>query len=119
MKSHPGVDGMVLLGTTLAGPMLSMIDDRGYGGKIKIGTFDLSPEVLDGLTQGKVLFGIEIPRGVERAVRRGDHPSLLVAADATDPIAASSALSSLSVVVRSHGPSGKSLSTVRRHSLRF
>ncbi|WP_413991454.1 sugar ABC transporter substrate-binding protein [Labrys okinawensis] len=59
MKSHPGVDGMVLLGTTLAGPMLSMIDDRGYGGKIKIGTFDLSPEVLDGLTQGKVLFGID------------------------------------------------------------
>ena len=44
------------------------------------------------LKSGKVLFGVEIPRGFERAVRRGDHPSLLVAADATDPIAASSAL---------------------------
>jgi ABC-2 type transport system permease protein len=52
------------------------------------------------LKSGKVLFGVEIPRGFERAVRRGDHPSLLVAADATDPIAASSALSSLSVVVQ-------------------
>jgi len=52
------------------------------------------------LLSGQVLFGVEIPRGFERAVRRGDHPALLVAADATDPIAASSALSSLSVVVQ-------------------
>jgi ABC-2 type transport system permease protein len=53
------------------------------------------------LLSGKVLFGVEIPRGFERAVRRGDRPALLVAADATDPIAASSALSSLSTVVQS------------------
>src|ERR1017187_1347401 len=52
------------------------------------------------LQSGKVLFGVEIPRGFERAVRRGDHPALLVAADATDPVAAGSALSSLSVVVQ-------------------
>src|SRR5581483_4077046 len=44
--------------------------------------------------------GVEIPRGFERAVRRGDHPALLVAADATDPVAASAALGSLSVVVQ-------------------
>src|SRR5229473_6258572 len=42
------------------------------------------------LLSGKVLFGVEIPRGFERAVRRGDHPALLVAADATDPVAAGS-----------------------------
>src|SRR5580704_13327795 len=52
------------------------------------------------LKSGKVLFGVEIPRGFERAVRRGDHPALLVAADATDPVAASAALGSLSVVVQ-------------------
>jgi ABC-2 type transport system permease protein len=52
------------------------------------------------LQSGKVLFGVEIPRGFERAVRRGDHPALLVAADATDPVAAGSALSALSVVVQ-------------------
>src|SRR5436309_14388176 len=57
-------------------------------------------EFDDLLQSGKVLFGVEIPRGFERAVRRGDHPALLVAADATDPIAASSALGSLSVVVQ-------------------
>jgi ABC-2 type transport system permease protein len=52
------------------------------------------------LLSGKVLFGVEIPRGFERAVRRGDHPALLVAADATDPVAAGSALGTLGVVVQ-------------------
>src|ERR1700722_2326739 len=52
------------------------------------------------LLSGKVLFGVEIPRGFERAVRRGDRPALLVAADATDPVAASSALSALGVVTQ-------------------
>jgi ABC-2 type transport system permease protein len=47
------------------------------------------------LLSGKVLFGVEIPRGFERAVRRGDRPALLVAADATDPVAAGSALGAL------------------------
>ena len=52
------------------------------------------------LLSGKVLFGVEIPRGFERAVRRGDHPALLIAADATDPVAAGSAMSALSVIVQ-------------------
>ncbi|MDE5440786.1 ABC transporter permease [Bradyrhizobium sp. CSA207] len=52
------------------------------------------------LKSGKVLFGVEIPRGFERAVRRGDKPALLVAADATDPVAASSALGSLGMIVQ-------------------
>jgi ABC-2 type transport system permease protein len=52
------------------------------------------------LKSGKVLFGVEIPRGFERAVRRGDRPALLVAADATDPIAASAALGSLGMIVQ-------------------
>src|SRR5664279_3093958 len=52
------------------------------------------------LASGKVLFGVEIPRGFERAVRRGDRPALLVAADATDPVAAGSALSALGTIVQ-------------------
>src|SRR5438270_9676530 len=52
------------------------------------------------LLSGKVLFGVEIPRGFERAVRRGEHPALLVAADATDPVAAGTALGALGVVVQ-------------------
>jgi ABC-2 type transport system permease protein len=57
-------------------------------------------EFDDLLLSGKVLFGVEIPRGFERAVRRGEHPALLVAADATDPVAAGSALSALGVVAQ-------------------
>jgi ABC-2 type transport system permease protein len=51
------------------------------------------------LASGKVLFGVEIPAGFERALRRGDRPALLVAADATDPVAAGSALGSLGQLV--------------------
>src|SRR6478672_7599506 len=57
-------------------------------------------EFDDLLQSGKVLFGVEIPRGFERAVRRGDRPALLVAADATDPTAAGSALGALGVLVQ-------------------
>jgi ABC-2 type transport system permease protein len=53
------------------------------------------------LASGKVLFAVEIPAGFERSLRRGDKPALLVAADATDPVAAGSALGSLSQVVLS------------------
>src|SRR5712691_8510608 len=52
------------------------------------------------LQSGKVLFGVEIPRGFERAVRRGDRPALLVAADATDPVAAGSAMAALGTLVQ-------------------
>lgn len=53
------------------------------------------------LKSGRVLFVVEIPEGFERAVRRGETPALLVAADATDPVAASSALGALSGIVTS------------------
>jgi ABC-2 type transport system permease protein len=52
------------------------------------------------LASGQVLFGIEIPAGFERAVRRGDRPALLIAADATDPVAAGSALGALGQIVQ-------------------
>src|SRR6185312_3054886 len=47
------------------------------------------------LQSGEVLFAVEVPRGFERALRRGDKPALLVAADATDPVATSTALGAL------------------------
>jgi ABC-2 type transport system permease protein len=53
------------------------------------------------LASGTVLFGVEVPAGFERALRRGDRPALLVAADATDPVAAGSAVAALSGVVAS------------------
>ena len=53
------------------------------------------------LAAGEVLFAIEIPRGFERALRRGDRPAILVAADATDPVASGSALGALNQTIQS------------------
>jgi ABC-2 type transport system permease protein len=75
------------------------------------------------LASGAVLFAIEIPAGFERALRRGDMPAMLVAADATDPVAAGSALGALGQVVQTalrneHGlpQAGSPLFEVRVHS---
>ena len=51
------------------------------------------------MRSGDVLFGVEIPAGFERGVRRGDRPALLVAADASDPVAAGTALGALEGIV--------------------
>lgn len=52
------------------------------------------------LASGKVLFGVEIPANFERSLRRGERPSMLVIADATDPVASGSALGALNRVVQ-------------------
>jgi ABC-2 type transport system permease protein len=52
------------------------------------------------LQSGQVLFGIEIPVNFERDLRRGDRPALLVAADATDPVASGSALGALNQLIQ-------------------
>ena len=51
------------------------------------------------LKSGQVLFGVEIPTNFERDLRRGDRPALLVAADATDPVASGSALGALNQLI--------------------
>lgn len=52
------------------------------------------------LASGEALFGLEIPAGFERALRRGQRPALLIAADATDPVGAASALGALNELVQ-------------------
>ena len=75
------------------------------------------------LASGEVLFAVEIPRGFERAVRRGDRPALLIAADATDPVATSGAIGALSNLVqtalrndRAIPVSGPAPFEIRQHS---
>jgi ABC-2 type transport system permease protein len=53
------------------------------------------------LAAGQVLFAVEIPRDFERLLRRGDRPAILVAADATDPVASGAALGALGGLVQS------------------
>jgi ABC-2 type transport system permease protein len=78
--------------------ILAAISNTSY---FKVTRVARSEAELDYLIRsGDVLFGVEIPAGFERAVRRGDRPALLVVADASDPIAAGTALGSLEGVVR-------------------
>jgi ABC-2 type transport system permease protein len=51
------------------------------------------------LVQGKVQFVINIPQHFSRDLLRGDRPSLLIEADATDPAATTGALGSLATVM--------------------
>jgi len=53
------------------------------------------------LARGKVLFVLNIPAGFTRSVLRGERPSLLVEADATDPTATGMALASVGQIPRS------------------
>jgi ABC-2 type transport system permease protein len=67
--------------------------------------FDFKKEMRDPaemdrmIRSGEQQFAIEIPASFERDVRRGDRPSILVIADATDPVATGSAISSLEGIV--------------------
>ncbi len=78
--------------------ILAAIERTGY---FKITHRLTSTEEFDRvLASGRVLFAIEIPAGFERALRRGEKPALLVAADATDPVASGTALGALNRVAQ-------------------
>jgi ABC-2 type transport system permease protein len=52
-------------------------------------------EAEHGLADGSLLFVIDIPPNFERSVDRGDQPTILLDADATDPTAVGNALAAL------------------------
>ncbi|MEM9952607.1 MAG: sugar ABC transporter substrate-binding protein [Chloroflexota bacterium] len=53
------LDGIFTLGPTAAAPALQVLRDEGLAGVIQMGTFDLSPEVLEAIDAGDVLFAID------------------------------------------------------------
>ncbi len=65
------------------------------------------------LAQGRVQFVLNVPVNFSRRLLRGERPSLLVEADATDPSATGSALAALPVLVQS--VSGKDLTGPLAH----
>ncbi|KWF11644.1 ABC transporter permease [Burkholderia cenocepacia] len=54
----------------------------------------------DALARGDVLFVLNVPADFSRRLLRGERPSLLVEADATDPVATASALGALTGLVQ-------------------
>lgn len=59
LTSNPDIDGIMALGPTGAAPALMAIQDAGVTDSVKLATFDLSPEVLQGIQDGTVLFAID------------------------------------------------------------
>ncbi|RME86060.1 MAG: sugar ABC transporter substrate-binding protein, partial [Caldilineae bacterium] len=59
LTADPDVDGILTLGPTGATPALKGLREEGLLGKIKLATFDLSPEVLEAVRDGDMLFAID------------------------------------------------------------
>jgi ABC-2 type transport system permease protein len=58
-------------------------------------------EAEDMISRGEVAFVVTVPSDFGRRIERGDHASVLIEADATDPSVASGAISTLSTVANS------------------
>lgn len=58
-------------------------------------------EAQHALAKGKVYFVVSVPSDFSRRLLRGNHPAILVEADATDPTATSGALGALQGIVQS------------------
>jgi simple sugar transport system substrate-binding protein len=59
LSTNPDVDGILTLGPTGAAPALEALRGTDQLGKIQLATFDLSPEVLDAIVSGDILFAID------------------------------------------------------------
>lgn len=59
LQADPEINGMLALGPTGAAPAMAALESLGQTGTIKLATFDLSPEVLQAIVDGDVLFAID------------------------------------------------------------
>lgn len=59
ISADPDVDGILTLGPTGATPTLKGLQEEGLLGDIMLATFDLSPEVLEAIRDGEMLFAID------------------------------------------------------------
>jgi simple sugar transport system substrate-binding protein len=53
------VDGVITLGPGGAAPALQALDAGGMRGRVKVATFDLSPEVLEAVQRKRMLFAVD------------------------------------------------------------
>ena len=59
LQADSTIDGILTLGPTGAAPALKALTDGNLLGKIKLATFDLSPDVLTAIKDGNMLFAID------------------------------------------------------------
>ena len=67
-------------------------------GYFRIRDFTSEQQANEALADGEVLFVLEIPPNFARSVDRGDHPSVLLDADATDPVAIGNATAAVAAL---------------------
>jgi ABC-2 type transport system permease protein len=75
---------------------ITALDNTGYFDLTEFNSEQLASQALD---RGEILFALHIPPNFQRSVDRGEHPSLLIEADATDSSAVGSATAALSGIV--------------------
>jgi simple sugar transport system substrate-binding protein len=59
LSAHPETDAVLALGPAAAEPIIQRLKDLGLLSKLKMGTFDLSPPVLEAVDKGDLLFAID------------------------------------------------------------
>ena len=59
LSADPEINGIFTLGPTGAAPAMAALEAAGQTGTIPLATFDLSPEVLQAIGEGNVLFAID------------------------------------------------------------
>lgn len=59
LASHPDTQAVFATGTAGANPLIKMFDDQDLWSKYKLYTYDLGPEILQSVADGKMGFGID------------------------------------------------------------
>ncbi|HEY1935970.1 MAG TPA: ABC transporter permease [Acetobacteraceae bacterium] len=75
--------------------LVTALQNTGY---FDVRDFATEQQADRALAEGDVLFVLEIPPGFARAVDRGEHPSVLLDADATDPVAIGNATAAVAAL---------------------
>jgi len=75
--------------------LTAALQNTGY---FRIRSFTSEQQANEALADGDVLFVLEIPPNFARSVDRGEHPSVLLDADATDPVAIGNATAAVAAL---------------------
>jgi len=59
LMQHPEIDAVLTAGATAFDPTLDAIEEAGLADQIALGSFDLSPSMLEAIDQGRAVFGID------------------------------------------------------------
>jgi len=79
LSADEEINGVLTLGPTGAAPALAAIEAAGVGETVQLGTFDLSPAVLEAIRDGNMLFAID-----QQQYLQGYLPIVLLTLNATN-----------------------------------